>query len=222
MIDELIPASLALHRRAPVFLLRQAPQVHIGAISFRRMCGLVLKHEGCSVSHSQAELRAAALDELRAMWAPDEYDRGAETVIDLWRRVDAHEPISDRERAALDDLSARLGARPCIREMLRQNIEHARGTRFLAAAMVVAGWRGLNVPRRMEGGSVPFATLAEVEQELLSIDDDAGAAAWTELTNECAGRLVAFREAPRGGPTQITTKAPAVPDEAADERQEQP
>lgn len=190
------------------------------------------------IYHDMDAIRAEMINGLKNLWSPEIFEQEEVRLRAYWDAVDQHAKVmaewrgagahgdapklavSDTEATAVEDLIRRLSRswRP-LAVIAADNLRFGNDATKVAAALVLGGWSGIDVPFRREEGLVPLETIDAVEETLASIERQAAAdniasvgapgTAFLELVARCARELDLTKDEEKNSPSP--SPAPSTP-----------
>lgn len=159
------PESLkeVLGDAAPKFRLRAPSEAHVRR--FRQECN----DEGLT-SYSDEDFTAEKMRAIDALWTADLAQPLKDRLNTLLVSMDQGVETSVEDLLWVEELDDSLfqNWKP-LRIMRRKTGELREYAPRIAVSTYVAGWSGLDVPFRLEGGYLPLATVTLVHKELLKL-----------------------------------------------------
>lgn len=165
--SEFTPPSLANVVPTPVFRFRPA--------TFRdqRRFNHLLAVEGLRL-YPDENIRAELLRVLKANWSEETFEKERARLETLWANLDQELPVDEDERSAMAELSLRaMDVSPLLRRMSADNQKFQQEAPGIALSMFLAGWKHVPTPFKLDGGIVAAETIAQLEGDILAIEEQA-------------------------------------------------
>lgn len=184
---------------APSFRLRAPSERHIRR--FRQVCS----DEGLT-AFGEEDFTAEKFLAIAELWTPDEAQALKAKLTTLLESIRQKIDISRDDIAWMEELDEKLfdNWKP-LRVMRRKTGEARAQMPHIAVSTYVAGWDGLDVQFRLEGGYLPMATVKSIETALRKLGEthigkDARTLPFVELYGTATGQIMMDEDEEKNSP----------------------
>lgn len=150
---------------APKFRLRAPSERHIRR--FRQVCS----DEGYT-AYGEPEFNAEKIRAIDALWTPEDAQALKTRLTSMMENIRQGIDVTEDDIAWMEELDDQLfdNWKP-LRVMRRKTSEAHELMPHVSVSTYVAGWDGLDVPFRLEGGYLPLPTVHEIEKALRKLGE---------------------------------------------------